>query len=282
MVKRLIPMAVCYDFDGTLSPGNMQEYDFMKALGTKNSKKFWDEAEKIAKEQTADSIAAYMYLMIKESGAKNLPFKRETFKKYGKNIELYKGVEDWFERITDYAKQRGIFLKHYIISSGIKEIIEGTKIAKNFAKIYASSFMYSPNGEAIWPAVVLNYTSKTQYLFRINKGCEDITDDTKVNDYVKPQDRPIPFSHMIYIGDGSTDIPCMTIVKRAGGHSVAVYKAGKNGAKSKAEHLIADDRVNVVLPADYSKGKPIDDYVKAVIDKVAADICVQVQEKMPK
>ena len=281
MGKKLIPMAICYDFDGTLSPGNMQEYDFMKALGIKKSKNFWDEAEKIAKKQMADNIAAYMYLMIKESEAKNLPFKRETFKKYGKNIELYKGVEEWFKRTTDYAKQKGIVLKHYIISSGIKEIIEGTKIAKNFSKIYASSFMYSPNGEAIWPAVVLNYTSKTQYLFRINKGCEDITDDTKINEYVKPEERAIPFGQMIYIGDGSTDIPCMTIVKRAGGHSIAVYKSGKNG-KSKAEHLIEADRVNAVLPADYSKGKQIDNYVKAVIDKVAADEALKVQCEVQK
>ena len=279
MVKKLIPMAICYDFDGTLSPGNMQEYDFMKALGIKNSKKFWDKAERIAKEQNADSIASYMQLMIKASEEKSLPFKRQTFKNYGKNIELYKGVEDWFQRITEYAKERGIALRHYIISSGIKEIIEGTKIAKNFTKVYASSFMYGPNGGAIWPAVVLNYTSKTQYLFRINKGCEDITDNTKINDYVSPQNRPIPFTNMIYIGDGSTDIPCMTIVKRDGGHSIAVYKMGKTGAKGKAEHLIKDNRVNVVLPADYSEGKQIDTYVKAVIDKITADSYLQSLEK---
>ena len=279
MVKKLIPMAICYDFDGTLSPGNMQEYDFMKAVGIKNSKKFWDKAEAIAKEQNADDIAAYMYLMIAASKEKNLPFKRKTFKDYGKNIELYKGVEDWFKRITDYAKDKGIALHHYIISSGLKEIIEGSKIAKNFTQIYASSFMYDANGGAEWPAVVLNYTSKTQYLFRINKGCEDITDNTKINDYVNPEDRPIPFTNMIYIGDGMTDIPCMTIVKRAGGHSIAVYKTGKSGAKNKAEHLVTDDRVNIVLPADYSKDKGIDTYVKAVIDKIAADSCLQNLEK---
>ena len=279
MVKKLIPMAICYDFDGTLSPGNMQEYDFMKALGIKNSKKFWDKAQAIAKAQNADSIASYMQLMIQASLEKNLPFKRETFKNYGKNIELYKGVEDWFKRITEYAKKRGIFLKHYIISSGIKEIIEGTKIARNFTKVYASSFMYGPNGGAVWPAIVLNYTSKTQYLFRINKGCEDISDNTKINDYVPPQDRPIPFSNMIYIGDGSTDIPCMTIVKRDGGHSIAVYKTGTNGARNKASHLVSDNRVNVVLPADYSKDKPIDVYVKAVIDKIAADNYLHSLEK---
>ena len=275
-------MAICYDFDGTLSPGNMQEYDFMKALGLKQSKDFWKKSALIAKEQDADEIASYMRLMIKESQAKELSFKRKTFTDYGKNIELYKGVENWFDRITKFARTKGINLKHYIISSGIKEIIEGTSIAKKFEKIYASSFMYDANGVADWPAVVLNYTSKTQYLFRINKGCEDISDNKAINNYVEPQDRPMPFTNMIYIGDGDTDIPCMRIVKREGGHSIAVYKQNKQGAKEKAQHLIKDGRVNIVLPADYSENKQIDVYVKSVIDKVATDTCVQNLEKQSK
>lgn len=275
MTKKMIPMAICYDFDGTLSPGNMQEYDFMKTLGIKNSKDFWEKSTSLAIEQEADEIASYMRLMIKESRAKDLSFKKETFTEYGKSIELYKGVEDWFDRITKYAKGKGIELNHYIISSGIKEMIEGTKIAKKFRKIYASSFMYDSNGVADWPAVVLNYTSKTQYLFRINKGCEDVADNKEINKYVEPQDRPLPFTNMIYIGDGDTDIPCMRIVKREGGHSIAVYKQNKPGAKEKARHLIKDGRVNVVLPADYSENKQIDMYVKSVIDKIAADACVQ-------
>ncbi len=268
-------MAICYDFDGTLSPKNMQEYDFMKALNIKDSKKFWAESTALAKKQEADEIAAYMKLMIKESQSKGLPVKKETFREYGKNIELYKGVEEWFDMINTYAKSKGIELKHYIISSGIKEIIEGTAIAKNFEKIYASSFMYDPNGAADWPAVVLNYTSKTQYLFRINKGCEDVTENKEINKYVQPQERPMPFTNIIYIGDGDTDIPCMRIVKRDGGHSIAVYKPSKAGAKEKAQHLVTDDRVNAVLPADYSIGKPIDKYVRTVIDKIATDTALR-------
>lgn len=282
MTKKLIPMAICYDFDGTLSPGNMQEYDFMKALGLKQSKDFWKKSASIAKEQNADEIASYMRLMIKESRTRDLSFRKETFTDYGKGIKLYKGVENWFNRINKYAKDKGINLKHYIISSGIKEMIEGTNIAKEFEKIYASSFMYDSNGAADWPAVVLNYTSKTQYLFRINKGCEDISDNKAINNYVEPQDRPMPFTNMIYIGDGDTDIPCMRIVKREGGHSIAVYKQNQPGAKEKAKHLIKDGRVNVVLPADYSENKQIDVYVKSVIDKVATDTCVQNLEKQSK
>ena len=271
MTKKYIPMAICYDFDGTLSPGNMQEYEFMNALGIKDTKKFWESSEKLAKGQEADGIAAYMYLMIKKAKEKDLPFNREIFRKYGASVELYKGVDTWFNRINKYAKSQGINLKHYIISSGLKEMLEGTKFAMNFVKIYASSFLYDANGVACWPAVVLNYTSKTQYLFRINKGCEDTSDNKGINTYVSPEQRVMPFTNMIYIGDGDTDIPCMKIVKREGGHSIAVYKPNKIGAKEAAQHLIDDGRVNVVLPADYSREKKIEQYVKRVIDKVAAD-----------
>lgn len=269
MSKKLIPMAICYDFDGTLSPGNMQEYDFMKAIGVKKPADFWKESAAIAQKQEADGIAAYMHLMIKKAKEADTPFKRKTFKDYGKTIELYDGVEEWFSRINDYAKTKGIAVNHYIISSGIKEILEGTKIAKKFKKIFASSFMYDSNGVAFWPAVVLNYTSKTQYLFRINKGCEDISDNTSINKFVAPEDRAIPFRNIIYIGDGDTDIPCMKIVKREGGHSIAVYKKATANAKEKVQDLIKNDRVNVVLPADYSENKDIDKYVKSIIDNLA-------------
>lgn len=269
MSKKLIPMAICYDFDGTLSPGNMQEYDFMKAIGVKKPADFWKESAAIAQKQEADGIAAYMHLMIKKAKEADTPFKRKTFKDYGKTIELYDGVEEWFSRINDYAKTKGIAVNHYIISSGIKEILEGTKIAKKFKKIFASSFMYDSNGVAFWPAVVLNYTSKTQYLFRINKGCEDISDNKSINKFVAPEDRAIPFKNIIYIGDGDTDIPCMKIVKREGGHSIAVYKKATANAKEKVQDLIKNDRVNVVLPADYSENKDIDKYVKSIIDNLA-------------
>lgn len=262
-------MAICYDFDGTLSPGNMQEYDFMKAIGVKKPADFWKESAAIAQKQEADGIAAYMHLMIKKAKEADTPFKRKTFKDYGKTIELYDGVEEWFSRINDYAKTKGIAVNHYIISSGIKEILEGTKIAKKFKKIFASSFMYDSNGVAFWPAVVLNYTSKTQYLFRINKGCEDISDNKSINKFVAPEDRAIPFRNIIYIGDGDTDIPCMKIVKREGGHSIAVYKKATANAKEKVQDLIKNDRVNVVLPADYSENKDIDKYVKSIIDNLA-------------
>ena len=279
MSKNLIPMAVCYDFDGTLSPGNMQEYGWMKTLKIKKTKEFWMKANTLGRNQEADEVAAYMYQMMTEANKHNQLIHRNTLKAAGKDIELFKGVSTWFNRINKYAEKQGVLLKHYIISSGLKEIIEGTSIAKNFAEIFASSFMYDAHGNALWPAVVLNYTSKTQFIFRINKGCEDICDKEGVNAYVPTKDRAIPFSHMIYVGDGDTDIPCIQIIRRHNGHAIAVYNPNKKSAKKKVEHLITDRRVNIIAPGDYSANSPIDKYIKAIIDKIKAVHVLQELEK---
>lgn len=260
-------MAICYDFDGTLSPGNMQEYGFVKKLGL-TPQEFWTAANGLAAQKKADNILAYMKVTIDQSRERNLSVTRQDFMEYGKSIKFYKGVTEWFERINDYAKNKGIKLEHYIISSGLKEMLEGTPIADKFTEIFASTFMYDDNGAAVWPAIVLNYTSKTQYMFRINKGCLDVTDTEGVNRHVDKTCRPMPFENMIYIGDGSTDIPCMAMLNKAGGHTLAVYNSD---TKEKAAELNRDGRAHMVAPADYSPDKAIDRFVKAVIDKIAAD-----------
>ena len=278
MSYKMPQMAICHDFDGTLSPGCMQEYDFMRALG-EDPKEFWHKSHLLAKNQQADDIASYMQLMLAECQKKNIAPTKASFRQFGKSIPLYAGVETWFKRTCDYAQKKGIRLNHYIISSGLKEMIEGTPIAKNFKKIFASSFMYSKRGIAIWPAVVLNYTSKTQFLFRINKGCEDITDNAHVNQYIPQQNRPIPFQNMIYIGDGQTDIPCMKMVHQNGGHAVAVYNPKNNKPPKDTLDLITDKRVHIVLPADYRSQKTLERYIFAVIDKVAADTQLENYER---
>lgn len=278
MAKKLIPVAICYDFDGTLSPGNMQEYEFMDKLKVKPMW-FWKKSLKLAKSQQADPILAYMKLMLDEAAYHQMPIRKDYFVKCGKNVELFQGVESWFKRINEYGKMQGIKIQHHIISSGLKEMIEGTKIAKQFECVFASSFMYDPNNVAMWAANAVNYTSKTQYLFRINKGCCDINDNKKINQYVKEEDRPVPFKNMIYIGDGDTDVPCMKMIKVAGGHSIAVYNSAKKGRKDKALKLIDENRVNIVANADYSENKTIDKYVKSIIDKIAADNRITVLEK---
>lgn len=268
-------IALIYDFDGTLAPGNMQEYDFIPAVG-KSNKEFWTEANTLAEEQDADMVLTYMARMIQEAKSKGLSLKREAFQESGRRVTLFNGVREWFSRINRYGEERGIRILHYINSSGLKEIIEGTEIAHEFRKIYACSFLYDVDGIAYWPGVAVNYTNKTQFIFKINKGVESVSDCKLVNQYIEERERPVPFSRMIYVGDGTTDIPCMRLVKNFGGHSIAVYNpaSAKVGRKDLAS-LIRDNRVNHVCAADYTEGSEIDRLVKLIIDKIAVDFELQ-------
>ena len=248
----------------------MQEYDFIPAVGKSNFE-FWDEANRLAEEQDADQILTYMALMIRSAKAKGLSLRREAFQESGKKVELYPGVLEWFDRINAYGEEQGVRVVHYINSSGLKEIIEGTPIADKFRKIYACSFLYNVDGIAYWPGVAVNYTNKTQFIFKINKGVESVYDTKQVNQYMEEKQRPVPFSRMIYVGDGTTDIPCMRLVKNFGGHSIAVYNPKDEAKRGEMNTLIRDNRVNHVCPADYSAGSEIDTVVKTIIDKCKAD-----------
>ncbi|MBP3546798.1 MAG: haloacid dehalogenase-like hydrolase [Alphaproteobacteria bacterium] len=269
MMKKYVDVALIYDFDGTLAAGNMQEYGFLKMLNIA-PEIFWSKCDKMTQQESADSNLSYMRCMLEEAKARKVAFRREDFVKCGDDITFFKGVEEWFDRINAYALQKGIRLSHYIISSGLEEIALGSKIAKNFKQIYASSYMYDEYGAAVWPARVVNYTDKTQYLFRINKGCLDPLDKS-VNSPMAIEDRPVPFSHMIYFGDGDTDVPCMSMIKRLGGYCISVFQPYNKKAKSRAERLFEEGRVNIFAPADYSAGKKIDRYVKNVVNKIASD-----------
>lgn len=269
MAKKLIPMAIAYDFDGTLAPGNMQEYDFIPALNML-SKAFWSSVHNLAQQHEMDQILAYMHTMLEEARSAKVSVRKTDFKQFGANIKLFPGVEDWFKRINAYAKSKGVRLEHYIISSGIREMVEGTPIYKEFRKVYASGFMFDHNGVACWPALAVNYTTKTQYLFRINKGSLDVHDNSVINKYVEKDKRPVPFENMIFIGDGETDIPCMRLVKEQGGHSIAVYNGSKRGVRKHADQLVTDGRATLAAAADFREGGTIDGCVKAIIDKVEA------------
>lgn len=264
-------VALCYDFDGTLSPKNMQEYDFIPSLNIP-PQKFWADSQALAKKNGADPILSYMKLMLDEARKADVRFTKDAFTKQGASVELFDGVLEWFDLIGAYGKERKLQVEHYIISSGIKEMIEGTILhrKKVFKEIYACSYIYDQNDVPTWPANVVNYTTKTQYLFRINKGIEDISDNDSVNEFVPEQERRVPFSRMVYLGDGSTDIPCMKLVKNQGGQSIGVYNAREKGKKAEALHLLRDGRVNYVAPADYREGSEVHTYVKLALDKIAA------------
>ena len=271
MSKKENPVvALVYDFDGTLSPGNMQEFGFINALGMKPAE-FWAKAEKLSKDNDASGILCYMRLMIEEAKARGISLRQKSFRSFGKNVELYSGVKEWFALVNEYGKRKDLEIRHYINSSGLKEIIEGTNIASEFENIYACSFIYDVDGVAIWPAVAIDFTTKTQFLFKINKGITSVSDNTEVNNYMPDDERPIPFKRMIYFGDGKTDIPCMKMVKQNGGHSIAVYRPRSAEKKREAKRLILEERVNFVCPADYRGGKDISNVVKTIIDKIKSD-----------
>lgn len=267
--KETLPvLAICYDFDKTLSPDDMQAQGYIQSVGYK-VKEFWQESNDMAKDNDMDSNLAYMYKMLREAEG-NLIIKREALEEYGSKVQLFPGVKEWFERIKQYGQEKNVIVEHYIISSGLKEMIEGTEISKNgsFEKIYASSFYYNDRGVAVWPAQVINYTNKTQFLFRIEKGVLDIN-DPGVNEYFAPEQLRVPFRNMVYIGDSDTDIPCMKLVNSYGGHSIGVYNPDSLD-KSKVYKMTHDHRIRYYAPADYTEGSEIDNLVKAIIDKTAA------------
>lgn len=262
-------VAICYDFDKTLSPDDMQAQGYIQSVGY-DVPDFWKKSNSLASDNEMDQNLAYMYTMKQESEGKVL-FTKEKLAEYGASVQLFPGVEQWFERIREYGKSQGVIVEHYIISSGLKEMIEGTAVAKAgaFEKIYASSFYYNENGVAVWPAQVVNYTNKTQFLFRIEKGVLDIN-DSAVNESFSPEEMRVPFCNIVYIGDSDTDIPCMKLVTSYGGHSIGVYNA-ESKDKTKVYKMMRDGRIKYFAPADYREGTELDLLVKAIINRTAAN-----------
>lgn len=259
-------VAICYDFDKTLSPDNMQAQGYIQSVGYDVTDDFWTKSNDLAIDNEMDQNLAYMYLMITEADGQ-IVVNKKNLQEYGAKVQLFPGVEEWFDRINSYGKEKGVIVEHYVISSGLKEMIEGTSLAKKnvFEKIYASSFFYNGKGAAKWPAQVVNYTNKTQFLFRIEKGALDIN-DPGVNDKYDEDEIRVPFRNMIYIGDSDTDIPCMKLVNTYGGYSIAVYDP-ETKDKALAYKMMREKRIKYYAAADYSEGKELDLLVKSIIDR---------------
>ena len=267
-------VALIYDFDGTLSPGNMQEFGFIQAI-EKSPEKFWKMSDEIAIDQDASNILSYMKLMFDEARNKGIRLRKKDFQNFGRKVELFSGVKEWFQLTKRYGKEHGVTVEHYINSSGLAEIIEGTPIAGEFKRIFACSFLYDENGEAVWPGVAVDHTAKTQFLFKINKGILSIRDNKLVNESQSEDKKRIPFPHMVYFGDGQTDVPCMKIVKMFGGHSIAVYNPEIPGKKASAKKLLKQERVNFIAPAEYTEDSLNYKIVCSIIDKIKADYELQ-------
>ena len=261
-MKKKPTIALMYDFDKTLADQDMQNYTFIPNLGITPGE-FWSKVESFRKKNYMESILGYMYYSMIACQEKDIPFTKDYLRSTGKDIKFYRGVQNWFDRINQYGESIGVNIEHYIISSGIKEIIDGCSIADKFKKIFACQYYFGEDGEALWPKIAINYTQKTQYIFRVSKGAFDESDNNKVNE--KMTDRVIPYRNMIYFGDGVTDIPCMTFVKKQGGTSIAVYTKGQ---KDKVTGLLLDERVNYISPADYQEGSELDQLVKCIIHQM--------------
>lgn len=270
MTKKVTKVALIYDFDGTLSTTDMQDYGLIPEFGMK-PKDFWPIANQWSVDNGADQVTGSMYFFVKTAREMGIKLTRENFRKAGQNIIYFKGVEEWFDRMTAYGKGLNLQVEHYIISAGYEEILEGCKIYKYFKNVFGCSFAYGADGTPVWPARVINYSTKTQYLSKINKGLGKL-EDRLVNEFMPDEERPIPFRRMIYFGDGSTDIPSMKLTKERNGTAIAVYNPKDTAtSKKKALKLLKDGRVNFALPADYREGKQLDVVIKTILDKIAKE-----------
>lgn len=269
-MRRKPIIGLIYDFDGTLSPGNMQEFGFIQAIG-QTPEEFWAKSNNIAIGQDASDILAYMKLMVDEAKKNGIKLTRSDFRRYGADIKLYDGVREWFQHVREYGEQKGVIIEHYINSSGLTEIIEGSPIAKEFKHIFAGSFIYDENGEAEWPGIAVDYTAKTQYLFKIQKGIFSSRDAQKVNESLSDKAKRLPFTNMIYFGDGDTDVPSMKLVNMFGGNAIAVFDPARPKKKENARKLLRQGRVNFITPASYTKDSRTFRLVCAIIDKIKAE-----------
>ena len=265
MEKQRPIVAFLYDFDKTLCTTDMQDYSFIPSLGM-TPKEFWAEANGFGRANHVDGILAYMYTMLREAEKRQRPFTREDLVEKGRGIVLFPGVEDWFRRINAFGKSQGVQVEHYIISSGLREIIEGSSISGEFREIYASEFYYDETGRPVWPKLAVNFTAKTQFVYRINKGVLDVSDDKTLNDSMPDDSKRVPFTNMIYMGDGLSDVPCMKMMRAYGGQAIAVYQPSN---RMGVEDLLAKGRVDFIFPADYREGTALDLTVKNIIQKMS-------------
>ncbi len=272
MAKRL-KTAIIYDFDGTLARGNMQEVSFIPSIGMK-PQQFWDSVYPETQKADGDGILMYMQMMLAAAKQVDQPVTKQALRDHGRDVALFEGLRDlsWFDRMNAYGAEVGLEIEHYIISAGLTEMIEGCPIAKAFRHVYASKYVYDADDVAIWPAVGVNYTTKTQYLFRINKGVLNHCEHEKINRFMADDERPVPFERMIFLGDGDTDVPTMKMMHTKGGYSIAVYDPDNTPRDTRKIHrLISEDRVNFVAAADYREGTAVDLIVKGLIGRIAVN-----------
>ena len=270
-------IAICYDFDGTLIRGNMQENSFFDEVGMP-AEEFWGQVKTRARKHDMEEVLAYMQLMVEAARRAETEFNRKSLIEHGKKLksQMFPGVEGWFDCIRQYCVSAGATVEHFIISSGIREMIEGSGIARKCKHIFASGFSFDANDVPDFAARAVNYTTKTQYLFRINKGILNSWDNENINRFTAEEDWERSFSRMVYIGDGETDVPSMKMVNYQGGYSIVVYplRAGSKRnreemvKKRAAEQLVSDRRAQFVAEANYEVDGPVYELVTMLVRRI--------------
>jgi len=265
-------IALVYDFDGTLSPQPMQEYTVLPKIGV-DPPAFWAQVARETRETQSDQMLVYMRLILEALERAQVDVKRADFVRMARAIKYFAGVEGWFARMNAYVKKKsggGVTLQHYLISAGQREILEGASIRKHFKQIYASEYHFNHHGVATFPKLLVTDTMKTQFLFRINKGKESITES--INEHMDEAERPIPFQNIVYVGDGMTDVPSMALTKKNGGHTVAVYDRRNRKGKATCIKLMHAGRADFIAEADYRRGSKLSTRVELLLDAIVADV----------
>ena len=263
--------ALLYDFDKTLCTTDMQNYAFIPGLGLTPAQ-FWEQVNAFSRANHMEGVLAYMYRMVRESQSRNVPFTRQDLVNMGRDIVLFPGLPDWFGRVNRYGEELGVTVEHYVISSGLREIIEGSGIVPCFREVFASEFYYDPSGRPVWPKLAVNFTAKTQFVYRVNKGVLDVSEERALNDSMPDEGKRVPFANMVYLGDGLSDVPCMKMMRAYGGTAVAVWQeAGPGGAGNRpgVEELLSRGRADFIFPADYRQDTGLDRTVRDILASIA-------------
>ena len=269
---RLPRAALVYDFDGTLAPHNLPEHSLLPFLGVPDAAGFWRDCEARARLHDSDQVLTWMWMLVEAGERAGRPLSRDLLREHGARTPLFAGVEGWFDDIAAHGRAVGLEVEHYVVSSGLLEMIEGCAVHDRFRKVFASSYAYDAAGRATWPASAINYTTKTQYLFRINKGIGNVWDNSTINLWMPEDQRHVPFRRMVFLGDGDTDIPSMKLVREKGGQAVAVFdpeKFERRLSQGHLERLIAEDRIDHVASADYRPGALLSSVVKGILGRMA-------------
>jgi phosphoserine phosphatase len=267
-----IRVALVYDFDGTLAPRNLPEHSFLPSVGVTDVEGFWEACRREAERHDSDQVLTYMRMLLTAAERAGTAVTRDLLRRHGAQTPLFAGVEAWFDDIGAYGRSVGVEIEHFVVSSGLLEMIEGLSIHPRFRKVFASSYAYDATGRAVWPASAINYTTKTQYLFRINKGIDNVWDNSTINLWMPKQERRVPFERMVFLGDGDTDIPSMKLVREKGGQAVAVFdpeKFEQRLSQGHLERLIAEDRIDHMASADYRPGSLLTIIVKGILGRMA-------------